>query len=93
MAHSLFSPQRLPSLAACLLLAAGIAAADDLPRFIVPGHEQAMKFRDGQGLVSPRDAMRGALPREFRAPTSSVDHRPIRRPSPFPMAGGKRLRS
>ena len=43
MTCSLFSPQRLPCLAACLVLAAGIATANDLPRFVVPGHEQAMQ--------------------------------------------------
>jgi hypothetical protein len=37
------------------MLAAGIATADDLPRFIVPGHEQAMKsLEDLHALHAPQ---------------------------------------
>ena len=44
MTRTMFPQRQAVCLAACLMLTAGVAtAADDLPRFIVPGHEQAMK--------------------------------------------------
>jgi hypothetical protein len=55
MTRSFLPRRQAPWLAACLMLAAGIATADDLPRFFVPGHEQAMKsLEDLHALHAPQ---------------------------------------